>query len=235
LPKSKSEEMKQSLGQMMADPAMREMAVQQQQAQLEQQYAGLFNYLQLDPEEKLHFKQLLAARVRAKMDLALQLMNPTLTTQQQQAIVAQMKEQEQQSNTGIQQFMNDGNDYQTFLRWEDSLGERGMVQMGRPVFENARVPLNEQQENQLVELMAGVRQSNKTLPNLWKPEEMVGQQVTDGFIQQQLAKYDTDAKQVLTGAAGFLSAEQLQALQKMLDQHRSLMQASIKMTQQMVK
>jgi hypothetical protein len=234
-PQDKAAQMQESLAKMMSDPAMRDMMVAQQQAQVEGQFAGLFDLLQLDSEEKLHFKKLLSERVKSKISESLKLMTPGLSVSQQKEIAEQIKATLQASDDGIRTFMNDDTDFQRFKRWEDSMSERAMVNMNRMVFEEDRVPLSSEQENQLIDLMATVRSTNTTLPDMRKPEAMVGVNVDQPFLQRQLAKIDADHNTVLANAPNFLRPDQIPALQKMLERNRQLLVNSMKMAQQMTK
>jgi hypothetical protein len=233
---SKGTDVKNLLGKMMADPSMREVTIQRQISELENQYAGVIQHLQLTPEEKVHFKQLLSARIRSKTTEALKLMEPGLSTEQQKKIVQSMQAAEKQSDSDLQQFMNNEDDFRTFQHWEQTQPERQMMQLGRMSFESAGAPLSADQESQLIDLMAGQRiNGSGDVPDIRNTGAMIGVNVNDAFISKLMQKNQRDNDTIYNNAQSFLSPEQLSALKQMLAQQTKLMESSIQMSRQMIK
>ena len=227
----------QAFREMMKAPGMKEMMKQQNLAQMDMLFGRLFESFQLNPEEKEHFKQLLAARTSAQTEMALKLMDENLTPDQKKQVGADYEAARKASNEAIRTFLGDENDYKTFEHWEDTQPERAQLEMmgGRSHFSTAGEPLTPDQEQRLVDVMATVRKAPSQLPDLSKPENVWAGNITDEMIQQQLQKYDRDAQTVVQNAAGFLSATQLQALGKMQQQMRTMAEAGMKMSNAMMK
>jgi hypothetical protein len=234
-PAEKAKDLKEMLGSMMNDPAMRDFAVQQQISQLENKYAGLMDHLQLSPEEKIHFKKLLSERIQQQTQAGVKLMQPNLSKEQQKQIVGELTDSKNASDKAIEQFMNHPTDYQTFKHWEDTQAERDMLQVGKTAFDSTGTSLTPQQESQLIDLMYEARSSNLgNLPDIYNTKAMLDTQITDQFIKQLNEKNLRDQQFIMQKASSFLSQQQLPALQKFLQEQARLYEATLKMARQMM-
>lgn len=229
--------MMSAMRKMMDNPGMKEMIKQQNLAQMDMRYGRLFDAFQLNPEEKENFKQLLSARLAAKTDMGMKLMDENLTAEQKKQIVADITAADKASDEAIKTFLGHDDDYKTFQHWEDTQPERMQMEMlgGRSYFSSAGEPLTPEQEQKLVDVMATIRKSPSKLPDLSKPENFSGANISDEQIERQLQKIDSDAETLMQNAAGFLSATQLQALTKMQQQMRTLAETGLKMSGAMFK
>lgn len=226
--------MKDTMTEMMKNPAMREMAKQQQIAMIDLQYGGLFSQFQLDETEKANFKQLLAERVGFESDLAMKMMDDKLTPQQRQAMIQEVKAAKTQNDDKVRTFLNSEQDYQAFQQWEDTKNERMQLSMGQSAFSGAGEPLTAQQEQQLVNAMYEVRKQPSTVPDLNKIENFDPRHLDAAGLERQLAKLDANARQVYERASAFLSPNQLKALKTMQDQQRSMAEYGLKMSASMM-
>ena len=218
-------------------PEMKEMVKQTNLAQIDMKYGRLFDAFQLNPEETENFKQLLAERLSAGMDIALKLMDESLTTEQRNQIFTDLETAKKASDEAIKTFLNYDDDYKIFQHWEDTEPERTTLEMlgGRSHFVSAGEPLTPDQEQKLVDVMATIRKSPSTVPGINKPKGFDPAILSDQGIQQQLQIFDRDAQTAAQNAAGFLSATQLQALAKMQQQMRALTEIELKMSAAMMK
>ena len=216
------------IAEMMKNPAMREIAKQQQLAMMDMQYSGLFAHLQLDDAEKTNLKQLLGERLGAQTDLGLKLIDTSLTPQQRKALVDQTTAATAASDEKIKTFMNDENDFATFKHWEETKGERQMLSMGQTAF--ASEPLTPQQETQLVDAMHSANARPSNVPDLNRPENFDPNKLTSADFDRQLVHYDANAQAAYDEAAKFLSPGQLAAFKVMQAQNRSMMEAGMKMS-----
>lgn len=226
--------MKDAMSEMMKNPAMREMAKQQQIAMIDLQYGGLFSQFQLDDTEKANFKQLLAERVGLESDLAMKMMDDKLTPQQRQAMIKEMQVAKKQNDDKVRTFLNSDQDYQSFQNWEDTKNERMQLSMGQSAFSGAGEPLSTQQEQQLVDAMYQVRKQPSAVPDLNKIENFDPRHLDVAGLERQLAKLDANARQVYERASTFLSPNQLKALKTMQDQQRSMAEYGLKMSASML-
>jgi hypothetical protein len=226
--------MKDAMSEMMKNPAMREMAKQQQIAMIDLQYGGLFSQFQLDDTEKANFKQLLAERVGLESDLAMKMMDDKLTPQQRQAMIQEVKAAKAQNDEKVRTFLNSEQDYQAFQQWEDTKNERMQLSMGQSAFNGTGEPLTAEQEQHLVNAMYEVRKQPSTVPDLNKIENFDPRHLDAAGLERQLAKLDANARQVYERASAFLSPNQLKALKTMQDQQRSMAEYGLKMSASML-
>jgi hypothetical protein len=96
------------------------------------------------------------------------------------------------------------------------------------------VPLSEEQEEQLINLMAEVRKRPSDLPDLNDPQQIDPSMMTDDFTQRLAAAFNEQQRSVLEGASGFLAQPQLEALKAMQEQMRTLNEAGLKMSKSMM-
>ena len=223
-----------SFAKLMSDPKMRDMVKAQQTAQLDMQYGKLFGLLSLSEEEVSHFKKLLGERLSHQTDLGLQFMDTSLTPEKRKEMSATFDAKQKASMAAIKEFLNDDKDFGTFENWEKTQPERMQMMMGRGAFDGAGTPLSGDQEEQLINLMADVRQRPSNLPDWTDPKKMDPSAFNESNLPKILLKYDDDAKAVLRDAATFLSPEQLAALAKMQKQMRDMTEMGIKMSATML-
>lgn len=222
-----------AMAEMMKNPAMREMIKQQQIAQLDLQYGNLFKRFQLSDEEKANFKQLIAERMQAEMDMGLDFMEGGKSKPERDAALKTMTDAKAASDAKIKTFLNSDEDYKTFQDWEDSKPERMQLSMGAANFASAGEPLSSQQEDQLVAAMKQARTSVKDLPDMTKPQNADPLNFTPVMTERLMASFDKQAQQVLATAAGFLTPRQIEALKALQQQQRAMQEAGLKMSSMM--
>ncbi len=226
--------MKDTMTEMMKNPAMREMAKQQQIAMIDLQYGGLFSKFQLDDTEKANFKQLLAERVGLEADMTMRLMDDKLTPQQRQAMIKAMQVAKKQNDDKVRTFLNNEPDYQSFQNWEDTKNERMQLSMGQSAFSGTGEPLSTQQEQQLVDAMYQVRKEPSSVPDMSKIENFDPRHLDAAGLDRLMAKLDADAQRVYQRASTFLTPNQMKALKTMQEQQRSMAEYGLKMSASMM-
>ncbi|MEN3943602.1 hypothetical protein WJU23_20050 [Prosthecobacter sp. SYSU 5D2] len=225
-----------NLQEMLRTPAMRAVIDEQQAAQIEVGYAQLFEHLGLNPEERQNFKQLLTARQKALTDLSLQLMNPNLTPEQRQELIAEAKNQQSVYNASIQKFLNEPRDYQTFQQWEAVQPERTQYDtIGRSLFGASGEPLSPEQEQRLFTLMAQVRTSPSSVGGLNDQTGTDPNLLTDEVIAQQLRQIQDNHRIVAERAQEFLTAGQRQTLNSYLQQLEAMSRSSINVSKMILR
>ena len=219
-----------ALKEMLKNPAMRDLLSQQQAVQIETGYARLFENLKLSAEDKAHFKMLLTERAKVEADLGLKLLDTNLSPQQRQQILAEAEKNKGAFDETIRKFLDNDGDWNTFQTYETTRPERTQYEtMGRSVFSASGEPLNAQQEDQLIQLMAQVRQNPtpeqaalmKTMSN---PTQM-----NDANLQTYLEYQRAANARALEQASSFLSSVQLKALQNYQEQSMSLIKNGYQM------
>lgn len=222
---------------LLKNPGMRDMINQQNLAQMDMRYGGLFDHFKLSPEEKQNLKQLLAARSRSQIEMGIKVMEDNLTPAQKKQISDDYDRAKKASDESIRTFLGDDEDFKAFQRWEDTSPERTQLQMmgGRGQFEAVGEPLTPEQEERLIDIMAAVRKSPGGPADMTNPKGFSPDKMTDEMLQKLLTKQEHDAKTVVQNAAGFLSTRQLEALVKMQQQQRSMTEMGLKMSQSFLK
>jgi len=208
-----------ALREMMKNPAMRDLLGQQQAAQIETGYARLFEYLKLNDEEKAHFKKLLTERAKIEADLGLKLLDPNLTPQQRQQLLAEADKNKSAFDETIRGFLNNDADWNNFQSFEATRPERTQFEtMGRGLFAATGEPLSGQQEDQLIQLMAQIRQNpSPEQAQLAKNMQNSGA-MNDTNLKSYLDFQKASNARALEQAASFLSQPQLKALQTYQEQ-----------------
>ncbi|TDU70988.1 hypothetical protein EI77_02106 [Prosthecobacter fusiformis] len=217
-----------NLRQMLSSPAMRTIIDQQQAAQIEVGYAELFEHLQLNPEEKEHFKKLLTSRQKILTDMSLQLMDPNITPEKRQELLAETKRQRSLYDASIKEFLNETADWNTFRNWEDTQPERTNYNtLGRSLFGASGEPLSSSQEQQLLSLMAEVRKSPYSVGGLNDQTGADPNQLTDQVIEQQIQQIESNNRIIAERAESFLTPNQRQTLNSYLDQVKAMSRSSL--------
>jgi hypothetical protein len=198
-----------ALSQMMKNPAMREMAKKQQAAMQDMAYGDLYTALRFNDEDKAYFKQLLTARADAETELGFRLMDSSLTPEARQAALDESKQQKEQSNANIRDFLDNDSDYRVFEHYEQTKAQRMMLMMNKGAFDAE--PLTPEQESQLIDTMHDVATRSGNTANSADASKSAAfdpSQFTQAALDQQLQKLDRDAQAVSSAAAAFLSPRQ---------------------------
>lgn len=219
-----------ALREMLKNPAMRDLLGQQQAIQVETGYARLFEYLKLNDEEKAHFKKLLVERAKTEADLGLKLLDSSLTPEQRRQVIAEGEKNKKAYDETIRGFLNDESDWGTFQKYESTRPERTQFEtMGRSLFTASGEPLSTQQEDQLIDLMAQVRQNPTPEQSQLARTMSNPSQMTDANLKSLLEFQRASNARILQQAAGFLSPEQIKTLQAYQEQTLGTMESGYRM------
>lgn len=227
---------KQNLSQLYSTPAMRAVIDQQQAAQIEVGYAQLFEQLRLTPEERANLKDLLTARQKMTTDFSLQLMDPNMTPEKRQELIAELKRQRSVYESSIKEFLNNDTDWDNFAHWENTQPERTQFNtVGRGLFEASAEPLSQDQEQQLIDLMAQVRMSPSSVGGLNDQTGTDPNRLTDEVIAKQLQQIESNNRIVAERAQAFLTPAQQLTLQSYLSQTQTMAKSGIEMSKMILR
>lgn len=219
-----------NLRQMLRTPEMRQVLENQQAAQIDLAYGKLFEILRLSPEDKENFRKLLTARQKMQTDLSMQLMEPGLTDQKRQEILAEAKHQSSVYEASIKEFLNEENDWKTFQDWDFTKPDRTVYDtLGRNLFAASAEPLSGSQEQELLKLMAEVRTSPSSIGGLNDQTGGDPSKITDQVIQQQIEQLETNHRIIAERAEGFLTPVQRETLRSYLAQLKTVSKSSMEM------
>lgn len=219
-----------ALREMMKNPAMRELLGQQQAAQIEIGYARLFEFLQLNSEEKAHFKKLLSERAKIEADLGLKLLDPSLTPEQRQQALVDAEKNKTAFDQTIRGFLNNDADWNAFQNFEAIRPERTQYEtMGRSLFAATGEPLSVEQEDQFLQMMARIRQNPTPEQTALVKNMQAGNGINEGNMKSYLDFQRAANAKALEEAAKFMSPAQLRALQSYQEQLLANTQSGLQM------
>lgn len=221
--------MMKSVGEMMKDPAFREMAKSQQVAMLDIEYGRLFERFKLSDGEKQDLKNLLAEKKAKEMDFGLSVMAEDRDEKKVAEGLKALEASKAEIEGKIRTFLNNDEDFQKYKSWEETKGERMQLSMSGSAFSNVGEPLTAEQEDRLVAAMHAARTQAKDVPDLQKPENFKPDNLTPEMVERMMKSYDSQAGQVVQQAGGFLSPKQVEALKTMQQTQKTMQEMGLKM------
>ena len=220
------------IGKMMKDPAMREMMREQQKAMINMMYGGLFKELNLSPEEKDKFKELLTESQMGKVAAAQGL----LGGQQDEATTAAAKQAvadaKKQADADIKALLGEGR-YAQYEDYQKNVGERMQLDQLKNQLAGENVPLRDEQNAQLLQIM---KEEKLALPPAISTEqsEMPSKDTfTAQKMDEQLKWMEQYNQRVGERAKSVLTPEQFINYQKFQEQQASMQKLGMQMARQM--
>jgi len=217
------------LAEMMNDPEMKGMMKQQQAAQIDMLYGGLYNRLHLNDADKQELKKMIAERVQGETELSLRLMEAGMPEDQKKTVFKALTDAKDASDLKIKSFLNNEQDYQMFQSWEGSKAERMALTLGHAAFSAVGEPLTTLQEDQLVNSMTSARTRRTDVPDLSNVQSLASLSGDEKEMARVTAAFNTQAQEVYAAAASFLTPKQLEALKTMQEQQQAMQAAGLKM------
>ncbi|MDB6074631.1 MAG: hypothetical protein JWO89_2271 [Verrucomicrobiaceae bacterium] len=196
-------------------------------AEAEARYSDLINQFGLQPDEKEAFKNLAAKRDDIRNRVFAKLADPTLTPAQRQAILSEGQAAMAQIDGSIRQFLNNDQDYNTFLKYDHQNVERNQMNDARPIFEKNGAPLSSSQEQWLNDEFWKLRTSDPALGDAYSAETLAGRRIDGQYIARLLAKHDKDTAIALQDARTQMSQPQIAALGTVRYQQRVRLEAHL--------
>jgi len=229
----------QGFAAMFKDPNMREMIKAQQKAimgpMLDKQYGALFQQLNLTPEQAASLKDLLEKKLLAGTDAGFSMLDNSLDATQRADLAKQVKNQTDDVENQIKQFLGDGN-YQAFQNYEKTVPDRTAVNQFGDQLAGTATALSAKQQEQLTQAMGEARNNFKWTMDLNKPDVARGDYATM-FSEDNINQFAQDKErfdqQFLAQARPILTPEQLTAFQGYQKTQRELQIAGMKMAAQM--
>lgn len=219
-----------AIANMMKNPQMKEMMRAQQKLVVDQMYASLPRYLSLTAETKEKLQALLVERQQALAETGLAMMNGSEGERKKAA--EESKAAKAEYDQAIKELLGE-QDYEVFELYEESVPEQTHVTM----FKNSLTgdeSLSEEQENGLV---AAMYQARKDLPN----DSLLNQQnkspdperLSEEGVAEALKQMERLQQRYAEGAAGILSAAQLEKFRAWQEQMAAMQRAGLSMAAQM--
>ncbi len=227
-------DMGKMLGQMMKDPTMREMVRGQQKAMMGLMYSGLYKDLNLPKEQQEKLAELLLDGQMRNIEAAQGMMDPESADSDPAAAKKAMADQKKTSDEKIRALLGD----EKFAAYEDyqkNVGERMQLNQLRGQLEEAKMPMQAEQEQQLLAIL---KEEKRRVPPVipddaqQNPADLKSLMAGDS-VEKQLAWLDDYNKRVLDRAGSVLTPEQFKRYKEFQDQQASMQKLGLKMAKEM--
>lgn len=221
------------LGNMMTNPAMKEMIRTQTRMQLDMRYDRLIKFFELSPEDAEKFKNLLMDRQMAMMDAGLSFMNKDQSPEEREAKTKQMAASKKVFDDQLKELLG-AEDFESLTQFEATEPERMQVDMFKHSLAGKSDALSEQQEYDLVNAMYKARSSSSSSMVRGSPDTMPD---ADAFTAEGMKKTMEEMKKVQAAydasAQAILSPAQFAEFKKFADQQRAMQEMGMQMAAQM--
>jgi hypothetical protein len=218
------------LGKMMKDPAMREMMRDQQKAMINMMYGGLFKDLNLSPEEKDKFKDLLADAQMKNVEAAQGMFGgkdgPTEDT------TKQIADAKKQTDVEIKALLGDDR-FAQYQDYQKTMTERMQVDQLKNQMAGANMPLNDAQSAQIMHIMKDEKAASPAPISDDQTKMPKKDSFTAENLEKQMAWMDDYNRRVLDRAAQVLTPEQLKQYQSFQEQQASMQKLGLQMAKSM--
>jgi hypothetical protein len=223
--------MGKALSKMMSDPAMKEMMRSQQKSMIETMYGRLFKDMNLTPEERQKFSELLLDQQTKAMEAGMGIFEEGGLTNVTQSVQAQQKESEEQLKAllGEERFTQ-------YQEYQKTVGDRMQLDQLRRQMETAGTPV---QDEQLQQLLALTKEERERVPAPF-PQDPQGaaanmeRMLSGEFMEKQMAWQEEINRRVLERATTVLTPDQLKAYEQFQTQQINMQKLGLKMMKGML-
>ena len=214
---------------MMQEPEFQDMMRSQQKLVMDQFYGELFRALDLDPQKLAEFKDLLASRMLAGMDLGMSMFGQD-GAPDRETLMNAFQEAQAQVNESIRELLSE-EEYELFEQYEATQAERTQVDM----FKQSLPPdltLNWEQEDALILAMHEESQAAGNPPGM---DPTMGGLPPEGFDSDaMISSMEQMHGRYVQRAADILNDQQLSQFEASLQQQRNMQAMSMRMMQRMM-
>jgi len=219
------------MSRMMSDPAMKEMMRSQQKTMINTMYGSLFKELNLSPEEKQKFSELLLDQQMKTMEAGMGIFEEGGLTNVTQSVQAQQKESEEQIKAllGEERFTQ-------YQEYQKTLGDRMQIDQLRQQMETAGTPVQDAQLTQLLALLKEERE--RTPPPISQDPQAAfasaEKMLSDEAMETQMAWQEEINRRVFERAATVLTPDQLKAYGEFQAGQINMQKLGLKMMKEML-
>lgn len=229
---SPAESMQKSLRKMAENPAGRAMMNQGVRAMAGVWYASLIGDLGLNDTERDYFLDLIGGGFSRQQELGMKLMSAK-DEAERTAIQQEIAAAEQAQKDSVKEFLNDDEDYQRFVSYQERLPEYQQLDALRAVMKDSNAPLTPEQEAKVVDAMFTAR---TTTPDnaQWQGGPQGLAALNNEDFEQRFEEYWATASQhAATEVGKVLDGPQLDAFRRYQDQVKEMQLLGLKMAAQM--
>ena len=202
-------------------PGMNQMIHEQQRVLIKAQYENLTESLGLNAEETNYFVDLLTARQMCRVDMGMKLMTGMLSESEREEMIRQVGTEIDELNGEIDWFLNNEADSEYFQYYEQTEGERSVVNSISDQLTQTGDPIGKEINEALVEIL---HQQIRTYPFSVQFEEN-GEPVFSRFTDENINTFIEEMQElrepVLNEVTQLLNQEQLEVFASSFDQYIS--------------
>lgn len=228
-----------ALAEMFKNPEMKAMLRNQQKdvlgPMIDKNYARLYADLHLAPEQAAALKDLLLNKQLAAAEAGMSMFAGEADPAKRADLVQQIKTANDAADAQIKQFLGDDN-FAQYQAYEKTMGERMAVNGLRDQLGAGSTPLTDDQEQQLIQVMAKARESFKFTTDFSDQSKFSGD-FAAMFTEDKMNTYFQELgqldQQYQAGAQAILSSDQLSAFGKYLNNQQGLQRAGMQMAMKM--
>ncbi len=221
--------MGEMLGNMMKDPAMREMMREQQKVAINMMYAGLFKDLKMSSEEKDKLKDILTEAQMKSIESAQGMLGSKESTGDTQS---RFQEGKKEADAQIKALLGDER-YAYYEDYQKNLGERMQMDQLKTQLAGQNMALQDPQSVQLLQIMKDEKAAfppiiptdNSQFPN----KDLF----TADNLDKQIKWIEDYNRRVLDRASQILTPEQLISYRAFQEEQSSMQKLGLKMASQM--
>jgi hypothetical protein len=227
------------LAEMFKNPEMRDLIKQQQQVAMtsivDKNYADFIKTRQMSPEQAARLKELIAKKMAVGTDLGMEMMSGDLTAEQRADLMKRVKTDTDAIGAELKDLLGTDN-YAAYETYEKSLPDRMAVSGFKDQLASGGTPLNNDQEQQLIQAMMQEREGFKfttDFANQTTPSEDMFSRLNEDTLNAYFQEQEQLNQRYLARAQTILSPEQYTAYQKSLVAQQELGKMGMKMAAQM--
>ncbi len=232
-PQPNDESPMSGIAEMIKHPRMKEMIRTQQKAKMEISQGPLLEDLDLSEVDMASFKELLLKKQMALIDIGLEMMDASTTTDKRGEMKNRIKELTAEFDKEIEAFLGE-EDFALYKEYEKTRPERELVNLFKQSLSDAD-QLEQQQADNLIWAMHEARSTSKFATDYEEWDRNDPTQLSPELIAKLLEKTTRLHEQYLMKAGEILTSEQLNQFKTSLEQQRSMQEMAMKMAARMFK
>lgn len=217
----------------LAMPGMSQIIQEQQRVLMADQFRDLIATYGLNDEEQDYFLELLTARRMYEVDMGMKLMTGMLSEGERDELLAQVGAGIEEMNKEIDWFLNSEADSEYFDYYQQTEGERSVVNSISDRLSQAGNPLNEGVDRELIAIM---HEEISSYPFSVQFEENGGPgfyNYTDANINTYVQEMGRLREPVMEEASQVLAPEQLDVFADSFDQYIAFVEQRLRLVQQL--
>ncbi|MCX7005516.1 MAG: hypothetical protein NTV22_19925 [bacterium] len=222
----------QSLATLLKDPAMKDTLRTQTKMALEPMYAGLIQDLGLQNEDAVAFRELLVERQMGAVGLSAQLMDGSLSVQQEKDVMAQIEKEQAQVDGMIKNMLGDEN-YARYKDYQKTEHERMVLSQFRQQLSGTDATLDRATEDKLVGAMGSAREELRKSGDYFDAKKSRPGEYTSDAVAKYQQQEERISASTLDKARAFMSPKQFEKFQAFQESQLQMRAAQMKMAQRM--